>query len=242
MPSLQENLDTWSNPSVWLDHDLGEAWSKEFGGTDILWYSYIYPRIYSMLNGADLLEIAPGRGRITKYLLQTSKSYVGYDLSPYCIEYLQSTYDEEFFLNNGKSFPNTADDSVDFIFSWDSLVHADEPILFDYAKESLRVLRDDGVAFIHHSNNDSINYAGNPHWRGHLQADSLKKHIEELGGHVILQEFITWDDDLREYSDCITLFSKHGNGKFVGLNNNLFSVIRSENKRMLEKYNKMEMF
>jgi hypothetical protein len=42
--------------------------------------------------------------------------------------------------------------SVDFVFSFDSLVHADAPTLEAYLRELTRVLRPGGVAFLHHSN------------------------------------------------------------------------------------------
>ena len=45
-----------------------------------------------------------------------------------------------------------ADRSVDFAFSFDSLVHADAEVLDAYAAELARTLAPDGVAFIHHSN------------------------------------------------------------------------------------------
>jgi hypothetical protein len=45
-----------------------------------------------------------------------------------------------------------ADESVNFVFSFDSLVHADELVLAAYIKEFKRILTDNGVAFIHHSN------------------------------------------------------------------------------------------
>jgi hypothetical protein len=44
------------------------------------------------------------------------------------------------------------DASVDFVFSFDSLVHADPNVLGSYMHELSRVLAPNGVAFIHHSN------------------------------------------------------------------------------------------
>lgn len=238
MPSIHENRNTWQDHSVWLWHDMGESWSSEFGGTEILWHSYLYPRVYNLIKNANILEIAPGTGRITQYLLKYAKDYVGYDLSEYCIKHCSEKFgkDVRFVLNDGKSFQETPDASIDLVFSWDSLVHADEDVLFSYAEESMRVLKDSGIFFVHHSNMNKGNYGDNRHWRGNLSADNLKKHIESLGGHVVLQEFIPWDDENREFSDCITVFSKNAKTSFSGINNDLFSIIRQENKRILEKY------
>jgi hypothetical protein len=45
-----------------------------------------------------------------------------------------------------------ADSSIDFAFSFDSLVHVEAEVLHDYLTELARVLKADGVAFLHHSN------------------------------------------------------------------------------------------
>lgn len=45
-----------------------------------------------------------------------------------------------------------ADSSVDFAFSFDSLVYVEAEVLKGYLTELARVLKPDGVAFLHHSN------------------------------------------------------------------------------------------
>jgi SAM-dependent methyltransferase len=240
MPSLEENITGWSDPKVWQRWDLGESWSTEFGNTEIMWNTYIYPRIYRFLKDKDVLEIAPGTGRITQYLLPLSKTYIGYDISDYCVNYCKERFGDKFFLNDGKSFKNTKENSIDFIFSWDSLVHAEEDIIFNYVEESIRCLRDKGIAFIHHSNLKKINHTDNPHWRGLVSGSNVKHHIESLGGSVLLQEFLTWDTENGEYSDCITVFSKKEGLPFRMVNNSLFGLLRKHNKEILLKYGSIE--
>jgi SAM-dependent methyltransferase len=236
MPSIEENTQKWNDPEVWNSFDLGESWSSEFGTTDILWYSYLYPRIHNFIDNKNVLEIAPGTGRITKYILPFTNKYVGYDLSQYCVNYSTTHYGDMFFVNDGKSFHNTEKDSVDFIFSWDSLVHVEKDVLFSYIDESLRCLKEDGVAFIHHSNFNKTSYGDNPHWRGNVSGLEIRNYILSLGGSVLIQEFITWDEKNGDYSDCITVFSKKRNFNFSGLNNQYFSIIRKENNKILSKY------
>jgi SAM-dependent methyltransferase len=55
-------------------------------------------------------------------------------------------------VNDGKSLEMVVDGGVDFIFSFDSLVHAEDTVLEAYAAECARTLRPDGAAFLHHSN------------------------------------------------------------------------------------------
>ena len=238
MASIDENIETWSDPSVWDLFKQGESWSEWFGSTDIMWYSYLYPRIYKFFENKDVLEIAPGTGRVTQYLLKSAKSYIGYDLSPYCVDYCNNRFkNNSFVLNDGRSLSETQDNSIDFIFSWDSLVHADKDVLFSYALESLRCLRASGIAFIHHSNVSKSNFEGNNiHWRGDASGEELRSCIEQSGGSVLMQEMIPWDDSLGEYSDCITVFSRKRDAPFVALNHQLFGIVRKENNRVLSQY------
>src|SRR5438132_6868962 len=57
-----------------------------------------------------------------------------------------------YFVNDGKSLAMVVDGSVDFIFSFDSLVHAEDAVLKAYAAEFAKKLRPNGAAFVHHSN------------------------------------------------------------------------------------------
>jgi SAM-dependent methyltransferase len=54
--------------------------------------------------------------------------------------------------NDGRSIPTVENKSVDLVFSFDSLVHADTEALAAYLQEIDRVLAPQGAAFIHHSN------------------------------------------------------------------------------------------
>ena len=55
-------------------------------------------------------------------------------------------------MNDGHSLPMVGDTSIDFAFSFDSLVLVEADTLARYLSELARVLKPDGVAFLHHSN------------------------------------------------------------------------------------------
>jgi hypothetical protein len=55
-------------------------------------------------------------------------------------------------VNDGKSLEMVADGSIDFIFSFDSLVHVEHTVLRAYVAEFAKKLRPNGVAFVNHSN------------------------------------------------------------------------------------------
>lgn len=57
-----------------------------------------------------------------------------------------------FFVNDGVSLDMVENYSVDFVFSFDSLVHSDMEALAGYISQLSAKLKPNGAAFIHHSN------------------------------------------------------------------------------------------
>jgi SAM-dependent methyltransferase len=154
MPSIAENLDLWNGRYNWTDK--GDEWSEQFGGTEALWWFVLYPRIHCFLPAGRILEIAPGYGRWTQFLKAHCRSLVAVDLSPKCIEHCKQRFSAdrhvEFHVNDGRSLSLLSDDSIDFAFSFDSLVHAEEDVLEGYLKQLSKKLKPGGSGFIHHSN------------------------------------------------------------------------------------------
>jgi ubiquinone/menaquinone biosynthesis C-methylase UbiE len=153
MPSVTWNQKTWNREYPW--GEAGEEWSKRWGGSLSQWRTCVWPRIASFLPADSLVEIAPGYGRWTQYLLPHCKSYTGVDLSEQCIYACRERFagtDAVFVAGDGMSLPTVQDESVDLVFSFDSLVHCEDDVIAAYLRECARVLGADGVAFIHHSN------------------------------------------------------------------------------------------
>ena len=67
MPSLEENRKLWTEWS-WKDR-RDEEWSEMWGGTVYGWWGALYPRLCEFLPTGTLLEIAPGAGRWTRFLV-----------------------------------------------------------------------------------------------------------------------------------------------------------------------------
>jgi len=81
---------------------------------------------------------------------------IAVDLSERCIEHCKRRYASdshiEFQVNDGESLAAVPDNSIDFVFSFDSLVHAEKEVMEAYVSQMAEKLRPDGVGFIHHSN------------------------------------------------------------------------------------------
>jgi hypothetical protein len=153
MPTVEENFRHWQDTYDWPDQ--GEEWSASYGNSEALWWFVIYPRIHRFLPSETLLEIAPGYGRWTEYLRHHCRSLVVVDLSPRCIEACRKRFTGEkkisYFVNDGQSLATVTNGSVDFVFSFDSLVHAETDVVGAYLTQLANKLKPNGVGFLHHT-------------------------------------------------------------------------------------------
>ena len=154
MPSVEQNKAVWNDSYDWKQ--VGDEWSKSWGGPQMQWYGSLLPRLHTFLPSRTILEIAPGFGRWTQFLKDQCTSLIVVDLSERCIQACQERFagvsNITYHVNDGKSLDMVPDDSIDFVFSFDSLVHAEDDVLLAYISQLSKKLRQNGVAFIHHSN------------------------------------------------------------------------------------------
>lgn len=211
MPDLDWNRVMWNDHHPWPES--GDEWSVRWGGPKAQWYGAIFPRIARWLPARRTLEIAPGHGRWTQFLLRQTDDYWGVDLSPRAIERCRqrfSAYSRAHFAqNDGRSLGAVADASIDFAFSYDSMVHLELDVMGAYCGEILRKLTADGVAFVHHSNAANGVDADNPNAdaRGKsVSSGAVKQAIEASGGRILIQEEINWGGVAR--IDCMTTFCR----------------------------------
>jgi SAM-dependent methyltransferase len=211
MPELEWNSVYFGGQYDWVQGGGGEEWSRVWGGSEPQWFGSLYPRLHRILPTGTVVEIAQGYGRWTKYLLPLCRHYIGIDVSQQCVEACRQIFagaHATFEKTDGLTLPNVQDRSVDFVFSFDSLVHVELDVVKAYVGESLRVLTPNGVAFIHHSN--LLPFAGSvgqPHARAtSVSAGNVRDSIASAGGHILLQEIINWGGD--HMHDCLTLFAR----------------------------------
>lgn len=153
MPSLEENKKHWTEYS-W--ETSGEEWSREFGSSSNIWHAILLPRLLPFLPARRLLEIAPGYGRITHFIKDHCDELTLVDVTENCIAACKERFAEDthikFHVNDGKSLDAIPEESIDFAFSFDSLVHVDMDVLGAYLGQLAGKLSEQGVAFLHHSN------------------------------------------------------------------------------------------
>ena len=230
MATIEENRVTWNDRWDWSAR--GDEWSQRWGGTSAMWRDAVLPRIQEFVPSPTILEIGPGFGRWTAYLRELAGQLVVVDLAPRCIaacrERFAACTNIAYFVNDGRSLPMIADASVDFVFSFDSLVHADAEAIHGYIGELARVLTADGVAFIHHSDLGGFPPGGirlaeiiaarhrslrqtSPllEWRARdVSAALVRRLASEAGLQCRRQELVTWTGPY--LTDCFSVISRRG--------------------------------
>jgi SAM-dependent methyltransferase len=210
MPDIEWNKSTWAEHYDWSR--AGEEWSGPWGTSSAEWYATIMPRIGSALPAASVLEIAPGFGRWTEFLLRFCRDYCGVDLSDRCVSNCRQRFagrpNAEFFHNDGKSLAVVAGRRFDLVFSFDSLVHADLDAMSHYVPQIIQLLTPGGVAFLHHSNMAAIPGTSYGHRSENVSAEVIGELVGSSGGRVLVQERFSWGENL--LTDCFTLFCRAG--------------------------------
>lgn len=183
------------------------------------WENVIWPIIKDE-NLERTIDLACGHGRNTNFLRKYASSIDLVDVNRTCIDACRARFGARqdgcsfrYHLTGGDGLPSIPDESVTFVYSWDSMVHFDKIVVRDYVKEIRRVLAPSGSAFLHHSNFGS--FAPNSDWaknhgnRSDMTADLMREFAAEAGLSVKFQRLSGkadgWGmDDL----DCLSLLQR----------------------------------
>lgn len=233
MPSVEENKAAWDAEYPW--EQQGDEWSRAWGGVHMQWYGAILPRIKAFVPTGTILEIAPGFGRWTQFLKELCGALIAVDLSEKaitaCRQRFASNPNVTLYVNDGKSLDMVPDGTIDFAFSFDSLVHVDADVIETYLAQLAHKLTPDGVAFLHHSNlADYASYfslvnkmppPGRPylkkvgieyrtHWRSDTMSAALFRTFAQAANLVcISQEIVGWGGT-RRLIDAMSIVTPPG--------------------------------
>lgn len=116
---------------------------------------YVLPYVNS---GQHAVEIGPGGGRWTRYLLGFGKLYV-VDYHTELLDELKKNFNESkmtFIKNNGTDFPNIGEKSIDYLFSFGTFVHLDTDLIDAYLKNMKSILKPGANLVLHYSDKTKI--------------------------------------------------------------------------------------
>ena len=232
MPTIEQNLERWNQTYQWVKD--GEEWSVAWGGSEAQWFGAIFPRIHAFVPTGAILEIAPGLGRWTNYLKNYCDHLAVVDLGKNCIDACQQRFASDtnitYHVNDGKSLAMISDNSIDFVFSFDSLVHAEADVIQAYMNQLANKLKPNGVGFIHHSAMGkyqralsatqrlparlkqllvSRGFVDPYHWRAlTMTAKLFETYCDQAGLQCMSQEIVNWGT--KGLTDCFSLFTSKG--------------------------------
>lgn len=207
MPSIEENLQRWTTYD-WSGRGAEWTWglgqAVGLGGDSVrhMWDFMVRPRVSSCLPCGHILEIAPGYGLWTHFLRPHARRMTLVDLAPNCIKHCRERFGRwgmRYIVNDGKSLAGVEDNTVDFVFSLNALVHAEHDVMRAYVQELARKLKPGGCGFIHHSN--LADYAHElgimdpalEAWHARdMSAKKFRDDCSEAGLHCIFQELLPW--------------------------------------------------
>ncbi len=212
--SLSENREFWDSFD-WSG--AGKEWTfdaKRYGGLDPeSWKTSLVENSMRkhIEEGSTVVEVGPGDGRWTEELLKIAGRVLLVDISKTVLALCQARFDDQdrlaYHLTDDLSLRDIADDSVDFVWSYDVFVHINPTDIETYIKTFRRILRPGGRAIIHHSGT----YAGED--EQHLRRTVYRSHMDGKFFAVLLERnglrLLDQDGSLVHYKgDLITVFEK----------------------------------
>lgn len=217
MPDIVWNKKVWDVAYTW-EKD-GDEWSQqaEFCGVpyekwkDQLVRTFMVP---NMRPESTVLEIGPGHGRWSALIPHRIPKGTLHlvDLSPACIEFckkrLAAHANVQYHVNDGRTLGMLSEKSVDFVWSFDTFVHIEEPELRSYARDLHRVMKPQSMGAIHHPGSPTAEQRQNG-MRSLIDSRKMAAILSENSLHVIRQ-VIEWGNgcNMKLTGDAITVFAR----------------------------------
>jgi SAM-dependent methyltransferase len=184
-------------------------------GIERQWTQLVWPFLTSAQEGgidfSTTVELAAGHGRNSGKLLPLAGKLHLVDVNAENISFLRERFGNnpkiEYHINNGYSLPFILNQTVSFIYCFDSMVHFDSDVVRSYLREFARILIPGGKAFAHHSNyvgNPGGDVHANPAWRNFMSQELFSHYAKKEGLTIIRQKKIDWQFD-KSFIDCFTL-------------------------------------
>lgn len=165
---------------------------------------YVRPYVDS---GATVLEIGPGGGRFTQFLV-AAREVVLVDLNPEFFPYLEERFRDQaaklrFYETSGFEIAGVGSDTVDFVLSFGTFVHIPPEGIDEYLGDIRRVLRPGGIATLQYADRTK------PFFRG---AEAGHKGFSDMNGakmEAMLEaralEIVAHDQSVMRHSNVVVL-------------------------------------
>ncbi|MGG7153602.1 class I SAM-dependent methyltransferase, partial [Clostridium neonatale] len=181
---------------------------------------FIEPSIkkFSLLNNNSVvLDFACGKGRIAEVIRNKCRSLICCDISKEAIDSCKERFkkfENVKYIVGKENEIDFEDSSIDFIYSWDAMVHFSYKNIDRYLCEFFRIVKPGGYVFIHYSNllnEDFITQKSelgfeNIYCRSNIGKEDVEFLAIKHGFRVQCQDIIQWGEV--KNLDCITILTK----------------------------------
>lgn len=180
----------------------------------IFWHeNSIFKKLFAKLDLNKVIELACGRGRHVPQYIYDAQEVTLVDILEKNIHFCRERYNTEskiqYYINNGYDLRDLRSGEYTALFTYDAMVHFEMLDIFQYLKETYRVLVSGGRALFHHSNNTSdyrVTFSTGQFGRNYM-SKQLFAHLADRAGFIVLeQHIIDWGG--KENLDCVTLVEK----------------------------------
>jgi len=162
---------------------------------------YLLPYVRS---DHHVIEIGPGGGRWTRYLLGFEKLYV-VDYHAQLLDELRRNFDAKhivFVKNNGADFPGVEENSIDYLFSFGTFVHLDVDLIQGYLRTMHPLLRQGSNVVLQYSDQTKVMAKLNAGF-----SDNTPERMRQMvtsAGYTILEEDLTtlWHSSVIRFTPC----------------------------------------
>lgn len=157
----RKSLPLWILKAVQREMLARKIYGLEWGDPDVVQPlkfvrdRYVMPYIKS---DHDAVEVGPGGGRWTRYLLGFRKLYT-VDYYHQLLAELKKNFNKPnmvFIKNNGVDFPGVVENSIDYLFSFGTFVHLDIDQIEVYLKNMKSIMKPGANAVIQYSDKTKI--------------------------------------------------------------------------------------
>lgn len=167
---------------------------------------------FKQLDLSRVLELACGHGRHVPHYINKAGEVFLVDILEKNIDFCKERFSQyskvKYYVNNGYDLSMIEDNSITSLFTYDAMVHFELIDIFDYLKETRRILVPGGKALFHHSNNTSdyrVSFLTGKGGRNYMSRDIFAYLVFRSGLNIISQKVIDWGEP---ELDCITLVEK----------------------------------
>lgn len=148
------------------------------------------------------LEIGPGGGRWTRYLLRFGQLYV-VDHHAELLEELRRHFNQpnmKFIVNNGTDFPDVRPESVDYIISIACFVHLEPHLVQAYLRNMYTILKPGGNIVLTYADKTKIGGRLNSTF-GENTPDQMRKMVTDAGFRIAEEELtVLWNSGIIRFT------------------------------------------